>query len=102
MLQAELKKRALPSLRSREEMIDIMQSEVYGYLPSAEYTLSVSEATKIEARFACGNVTHSYVDLSIRLKNGTHTFRVDRLLHTDGKKRPLILLNNFHPQASSP
>lgn len=101
MLKAELKKRALPALRSREEMIEIMQSEVYGYLPSAAYTISASEPTKVEARFACGNVTHTYVDLTIHLKNGEHTFRVDRLLHNDGKKRPLILLNNFHPMGSS-
>ena len=102
MLQAELKKRALPSLQSREKMMDILQSEVYGYLPSAAYTISVDEPTKVEARFACGNVTHSYVNLSIHLENGAHTFRVDRLLHNDGKRRPLILLNNFHPSASSP
>ena len=102
MLKAELKKRALPSLQSREKMMDILQSEVYGYLPSAAYTLSVSKATNIETRFACGNVTHSYVELSIHLEKGWHTFRVDRLLHNDGKKRPLILFNNFHPSASSP
>ena len=102
MLQAELKKRELPSLQSREKMMDILQSEVYGYLPSAAYTIAVDEATKVEARFACGNVTHSYVNLSIHLENGKHTFRVDQLLHNDGKKRPLILLNNFHPSASSP
>ena len=101
MLQAELKKRALPPLRSREEMAEIMQREVYGYLPSADYTLSADEPTKEEGRFACGNVTHSHINLTIRLKTGEHTFRVDRLLHTDGKKHPLILLNNFHPMGCS-
>lgn len=101
MLKAELKNRALPALQSREKMTDILQREVYGYLPSAAYTLSVSEPKKVEARFACGNVTHSYVDLTVHLENGKHTFRVDRLLHNDGKKHPLILLNNFHPMGSS-
>ena len=101
MLQAELKKRALPALRSREEMMDIMQREVYGYLPSPRYTISADKPVKSEGRFACGNVTHSYVNLTVHLENGDHTFRVDRLLHNDGKKRPLILLNNFHPMGSS-
>lgn len=101
MLKAELKKRNLPSLRTREEMIDIMQREVYGYLPSAAYTISVDDPKKVESRYACGNVTHSYVNLTIRLASGEHTFRVDRLLHNDGKKRPLILLNNFHPMGYS-
>ena len=102
MLQAELKRRQLPPLTSREEMVDILQREVYGYLPSAAYTLSVDRPTKVEARFACGNVAHTYVNLTVRLRSGEHTFRVDRLLHTDGKKRPLIVLNNFHPMGSSP
>lgn len=102
MLKNELLKRALPALRPREEMADILQREVYGYLPSTPYTLSVSEATTVERRFACGNVTHSYVDLTIRLENGEHAFRVDRLLHRDGQKRPLIILNNFQPMGSSP
>ena len=101
MLKAELKKRELPSLRSREEMMDILQSEVYGYLPSADYTISVSEATTVEKRYACGNVMHSYVHLTIHLATGEHTFRMDRLLHNDDQKRPLILLNNFHPNGTS-
>ncbi len=101
MLKAELKRRALPALRTREEMMDILQSEVYGYLPSPPYTISVSEPTILESRFACGNVAHSYVELTVRWETGEHTFRVDRLLHNDGKKRPLIILNNFHPMGSS-
>ena len=101
MLKTELKRRALPSLRTREEMMDILQREVYGYLPSVDYTISVSEATTVEQRYACGNVTQSYVNLTVHLANGEHTFRIDRLLHGDGKKRPLILLNNFHPNGMS-
>ena len=102
MLKAELKRRALPSLRTREEMMDILQREVYGYLPTVDYSISVSEETTVERRYACGNVAHSYVNLTVHLTNGEHTFRVDRLLHNDGKKRPLILLNNFHPDGASP
>lgn len=101
MLQAELKRRSLPSLRSREVMADILQSEVYGYLPSPDYTVFADEPKKVETRFACGNVTHTYVNLTIRLESGEHTFRVDRLLHQDGKKHPLIVLNDFHPMGSS-
>ena len=101
MLQDELKRRLLPALRSREEMVDIMQSEVYGYLPSADYTVFTDEPKKVEARFACGTVTHTYVNLTIRLESGEYTFRVDRLLHNDSKKHPLILLNDFHPMGSS-
>ena len=102
MLKEELKKRNLPALQTRAEMKEILQREVYGYLPQVNYTVSVSEPKTEEARFACGNVAHSYVTLTVSLEAGEHTFRVDRLLHNDGKKRPLILLNNFHPMGSTP
>ena len=83
-------------------MVDLLQREVYGYLPEAAYSLCAGEPKTVEKRYACGMVVHSYIDLTVNLKNGSHTFRVDRLLHNDGKKRPLVLLNNFHPMGSSP
>ncbi len=101
MLYEELANRNLPPLKSREEMKDIMQSEVYGYLPEVKYSLSASEPTDIDVRYCCGQVTRSYVMLDVTIGERSHDFRVDRLLHTDGKKRPLIILNNFHPMAQS-
>ncbi|MBE6666161.1 MAG: hypothetical protein E7603_08100 [Ruminococcaceae bacterium] len=102
MLKAELIKRNLPALKTREEMMEILQREVYGYLPNVRYRVFADEPKTVEKRFACGNVIHSFVNLTVTLENGSHTFRVDRLLHNDGKKRPLILLNNFHPMGSTP
>lgn len=97
MLYQELKNRKLPPLKSREEMVEILQREVYGDFPSPkEFTVSASEPVSVEKRYCCGDVEHSYVDLTITLPTGSHTFRVDRLLHTDGKKRPMVLLNNIH------
>lgn len=101
MLYSELKNRNLPGLRSREEMKDIMQREVYGYLPDVQYSLSVTEPTTVEDRYFCGQVAFSYVDMTVSVNGKSHTFRIDRLLHTDGKKRPLILVNNFHSMEKS-
>lgn len=101
MLYKEFERRNLPPLKSREEMKDIMQREVYGYLPDVPYGWSVSDATVVEDRYCCGEVAFSYVDMTIEIGSGSHTFRVDRLLHTDGKKRPLIIVNNFHPMEKS-
>ena len=96
MLKTELKNRCLPALRSREEMKEIMQREVYGYLPAVDFSISVSEPETVEKRLMCGQVHHSFVNLTISVGEKTHSFRVDRVLHTDEQKRPLILLNNFH------
>ncbi len=101
MLYKELERRNLPPLKSREEMKEIMQREVYGYLPDVPYDWSVSEATVIDDRYCCGEVAFTYVNMTIEINGKSHTFRVDRLLHTDGKKRPLVIINNFHPMEKS-
>lgn len=103
MLKKELEKRDLPKLPSREEMIEIIQREEFGYLPTPEkYTVTASAPTVIERRYNCGAVTHSFVDLTVEVGGGSHTFRVDRFLHVDGNKRPLVILNNIHPADTSP
>ena len=66
------------------------------------YSISVDEPKAVEYRYGCGGVAHTYVNLTINVKGGSHSFRVDRFLHNDGNKRPLILLNNIHPADNSP
>ncbi len=100
-LKNELKNRCLPPLLSREEMIEIMDREVYGYLPSVEYEISTSEPEFVDTRYKCGTVEHTFVNMTITVNGKSHTFRVDRLLHKDEKKRPLVILNNFHQMKES-
>ena len=99
---AELQRRALPPLRPREEMLAILEREVYGIFPREPATVTASEPKSVECRYMRSTVHHTYVDLTLTLPRGFHTFRVDRLLHTDGKKRPLVVFLNFHPLGSSP
>lgn len=93
----ELKSRNLPPLKSREEMVDIIQKEVFGYLPYVEFSVSVSEPVSEYDRYMIYTVEHSYVTMTVTVGDKSHSFRVDRLLHTDGKRRPTVILNNFHP-----
>ena len=86
-LYEELEKRGLPLLRSREQMKEILQREVYGYLPTCPCEIIVSEPSSVEARFALGAVSQSYVTMTLSIGGKAHAFRVDRMLHTDGKKR---------------
>jgi len=95
MLKQELKNRNLPKLKPREEMIDIMQHEVYGYLPKNNFEWSVSAPNNIEIRYDKGNVIHSCVDFTLTNEYGSHTFPVHRLLHQDGKKHPVIICINI-------
>ena len=93
MLKQELLRRALPALpETREEMIEIIDREMYGTLPSADFTLSASKPTVISAYYANRTVTHSEVTLTLDFGDGrTHAFPVNRLLHADGKPRPTVI-----------
>ncbi len=91
MLKNELLDRKLPSLKSREEMIEIMQREEYGYLPENNFEWSVSNFKRVDGRLAKGEVIYSTVDFTLTNKNGSHTFPIHQFLHTDGKKHPTIL-----------
>ncbi|MBE6641745.1 MAG: hypothetical protein E7619_09165 [Ruminococcaceae bacterium] len=101
MLIKELQDRSLPPLKSRKEMSEILQKEVYGYLPKAEFEIKVSDPKVIERRFACGKVIYSRVDMEIKANGKSHSFPIGRLLHNDGKKHPLIVYPNFHPIGES-
>ncbi|MBQ7906507.1 MAG: hypothetical protein IJ309_00885 [Clostridia bacterium] len=100
-MQNELKSRKLPSLLSREEMLNILSREMYGTLPCVEYSISVSEPTFIYGEYSLGTVEHSFVTMTITVGQRSHSFRVDRLLHNDDRKRPTVVLNNFHPMYAS-
>lgn len=91
MLKQELLNRNLPPLKSREEMKEIMQREVYGYLPQNDFEWSVSNYRRVDGRLAKGNVIWSTVDFTLTNKNGSHTFPVYQFLHTDSKKHPTII-----------
>ncbi len=101
MLSQELGKRNLPPLKTREEMKEIMQREVYGYLPDVPFRFEVTEPAVIDDRYYCGEVAFSYVNMTVIIGKNSHTFRIDRLMHTDGRKRPLIIVNNFHSMENS-
>ena len=91
MLKQELLNRNLPPLLSREEMVEIMQREVYGYLPKNDFEWSVANYKRKDGRLAKGNVIYSTVDFTLTNKNGSHTFTIHQFLHTDGEKHPTFL-----------
>lgn len=102
MLKEELIRRALPALPDgREEMIDIITKELYGTLPTPDFTFTVSEPNIINAYFANRTVTHSEVTMTVTIGDKSHTFHIDRLLHTDGEPRPTVILNNFDRMGAS-
>ena len=102
MLKQELLRRHLPPIpESRDEMIAVIKRELFGELPEVDFTLSWSEPTTIFDRFVYGRVHHSEVLLTVTIGDKSHSFHVDRLLHTDGLPRPTVILNNFDRMGES-
>ena len=91
MLKQELLKRKLPPLKSREEMIEILQREEYGYLPKNDFEWSVSNHKIVDRRLVKGMVIYSTVDFTLTNPNGSHTFLINQFLHNDGQKHPTII-----------
>lgn len=96
MLKEMIAKRDIPEFLDREKMKDILLREEYGYLPDISYEVTVSEPEILEKRYVAGTACHSKVNFTVKSELGSHTFKVDRLLHTDGKKHPFfVFLSNF-------
>ncbi len=96
MLKELVSERKLPKLLSAEDMKHLLLQDEYGFLPNVSYKMSVSEPVSIEKAYCSERAEHSYVDMTITVEDRSHTFRVNRLLHSDGKKHPFFVLINFY------
>jgi len=95
MITEMVKDRQLPAFRSREEMVDLLLKNEYGYFPDIPYEVSVSEPVNVEKRYCDSKVTYSRVNMTITTEFGSHTFPIRRVLHTDGSVNPFFVLLAF-------
>lgn len=89
--------RQLPKLLDRQEMVEMLLEYQYGRMPDIPYEVSVSEPVTVEARYCDRTVTHSYVDMTVTTQYGSHTFRIQRVLHVDGSIDPFFVSLSFSP-----
>ena len=64
MLKQILNDRKVPELRSREEMLEIMQKEVYGYMPPKPDRVEWTVKNNYIGNFCAGKATAQYVELT--------------------------------------
>lgn len=91
-----LKERDLPKIPERAEILKILQEGEFGYLPSTECSVTVSEPKTVDGRMVAGTVCLSKVVMTVTSKYGSHSFDVYRELHNDGKKHPFFVFLNIH------
>ena len=61
MLKQELLKRDIPQLKPREEMLDILQNEIYGRAIPTPESLSFSEPEEVLPRFLASKSTFNKI-----------------------------------------
>lgn len=96
MLKKMLKERKLPEFKSREEMLDIMQKEVYGYLPEPPESISFEEHRNFVYDFCANRATLTKVDITVKVCGGKEfTFPIYVAIPRKGDKHPFFVHINF-------
>lgn len=90
-----LVKRKLPELRSREEMLNIMQNEVYGYLPPKPDGVSFCVKETVNGHFGGGKAVLKKIIADCKIGADNFSFPFYAALPADGKKHPFFIHINF-------
>jgi len=98
MLKEMLKEKNLPGLKTREEMLEILQREEYGYLPpkpdSVEF--NVIEKSMVPV-FCAGKAELSKIEIVSKIGDKTFAFPMYATLPTKPGKYPFFVHINFRP-----
>ena len=97
MLEQILTDRKVPALLSREKMLDIMQREVYGYLPPKPDTLEWTVQEDYIANFCAGKATAQRVELTAKWGDKQFTFPFVASIPTAPGPHPFFIHINFRP-----
>ena len=97
MIEKLLKERDLPPLLPREEMLGILQREIYGNMPAKPIRTEFTQEDDIIRRFCAGHAVASRVTTECELECGRFTFPFQVTVPTGGGKYPLMIHINFRP-----
>ena len=94
MLSKTLSERNIPVLKSRTEMLNILQQEVYGFLPPSPDKI-IFNVKKILINFCAGKAELYEVIAEIFINEKTFSFPFNVAIPTDNKKHPFFIHINF-------
>ena len=97
MIAELLKERGLPPLASREEMLELLQREEYGYLPPRPETLSFRVQANVILNFCAGKATCDKVTAEGTVGGKPFSFPFYVTLPTEAGKHPFFVHINFRP-----
>ena len=94
-LQSLLDKRDLPALKSREEMLAILQTEVYGTMPAAPPNITFSTKEKNVSNFCNGKADLYEVTAKCTVNGKEFVFPFSFAMPKDAEKVPFFMFIGF-------
>lgn len=95
MLNELLKERNIPALLPKEEALEILQREEYGFLPDKPTDISFAVEENLIPRFCTGNAELHRVTASCTVRGKPFSFPFSAVLPTDGQRHPFFIHINF-------
>lgn len=95
LLSDALRARNLPALTDKETMLDVLQKEIYGFLPPKPDSVSFTVEKDTIPRF-CGGKTYLHrVTVRCTLGEKEFSFPFFAAMHDDGQRHPFFIHINF-------
>ncbi len=95
MLNTMLKERNLPVFKAREEMLDILMKEEYGYLPPNPESVTYNVTEDYISNFCAGKAISRKVEISSRVLGKDFTFPLYVTIPKAEGKHPFFICINF-------
>lgn len=95
MINEILQKKNLPKLKTREEMLDILMCEEYGYMPPYPEKISWTEMEDYIPNFCAGKASIKKVEITSCVNGGEFTFPVYVSIPVKEGPCPFIVCINF-------
>lgn len=95
MIDNLLKNKKLPDFKTREEMLDILLREEYGYLPKQPDKLSFSIEKDVIPNFCAGKANIDKINVTVEINNKTFSFPFHAVIPTSAGKHPFFVNIGF-------
>ncbi len=97
MFKEMIKERNIPELSARDEMLRILEREIYGEMPSTPQEITFEAEEDIIPKFCAGKAVCNKVTAHCIVNGKEFSFPFLATLPTDGKKHPFFIHINFRP-----
>ena len=90
-----LEERQVPELKSRQEMLKILQEQEYGFIPPAPESLTWEVRENVVNFFCAGKASYSIATLHCSINGKVFSFPVHCVIPTGEGKYPFFIHINF-------